>query len=111
MITPTIGRKVWYFPPEGEGTKLGNQAFDATVIFVHSDSMVNLAIVDHVGRQMVREHVVLLQDGKAPGQLKSHCEWMPYQVGQAKAHVQMPHSGIGGFGVPDRPVIEATNAK
>lgn len=87
MITPTIGRKVWYSPRQyGEtGVKLGEQPFDATVTYVWNDRIVNLLVVDHRGCLHPRLGVPLLQDDDAPFPEGGHCMWMPYQVGQAKA--------------------------
>lgn len=81
MITPTIGRKVWYRPlGYSEGAVDSNQPFDATVVHVWSDICVNLVIRDHVGNQFTKTSVSLAQDREAqPGE----CEWMPYQKGQA----------------------------
>lgn len=88
MINPTVGRKVWYSPEAGEGgVKLGEQPFDATVVFVHNERMVNLLIVDHAGNGFSKHSVTLLQDDDAPLPQGGHASWMPYQVGQAKAAV------------------------
>lgn len=84
MISPTIGRQVWYFPTMFE-RKLGDQPFAATVVYVHSDRNVNLVVLGHRGETIVKEHVRLVQDGESAPTEKGHCEWMPYQKGQAKA--------------------------
>lgn len=98
VITPTVGRKVWYRPSEADlaGNKgmqqYSGQPLDATVIAVWNDRMVNLKITDNAGRDYVRTSVPLRQDGDpVPGQTDGkgnfhaymHCEWMPYQKGQA----------------------------
>lgn len=88
MITPTIGRKVWYSPTAygaHEFGKRGEQYFDATIVYVHDDRHVNLVITSHVGLPFFRSAVPLLQDGDAPRPEGGHALWMPYQVGQAKA--------------------------
>lgn len=77
MIKPTVGRVVWYRP---EGPDGPTQA--ALVAFVHSDSMVNLAVFDNNGCHSSRTSVPLVHDG-APIPVGSYCEWMPYQKGQA----------------------------
>lgn len=90
MIKPTVGRKVWYRPSEHDAklgmvvSTSGNQPLDATVVYVHSDTCINLAILDHNGNPHARTSVILMQDdmGISPG--ASYAEWMPYQVGQAK---------------------------
>lgn len=90
MITPTIGRKVWYYPSDQDlavTQRLGDQPYDASVVFVHGDRMVNLVVWDHIGMFFSRTSVQLLQDGDpAVGGGISYCEWMPYQKGQAAKH-------------------------
>jgi hypothetical protein len=86
MISPTIGRKVWYFPSDDDLSKFGmvkhgDQAFDASVVYVWSDTCVNLVVRDHDGTQSVRTSVAINVDGASP-----HAEWMPYQIGQAAKH-------------------------
>lgn len=89
MITPTIGRKVWFWPVSEQQMMQHSpdQALDATIIYVHSDSHVNLHIIDHNGREHVRINMFLFPDAditKRPG--SSCATWMPYQQGQAKAN-------------------------
>lgn len=90
VITPTVGRKVWFYsgncqtPPAGFTTYPGDQACDATVVFVHNDRMVNLLVIDHIGRTYAIPSVRLVQPGDAEVDARSHrAEWMPYQVKQA----------------------------
>jgi hypothetical protein len=74
MIEPTIGRVVWY--REGQSKQA------AIVAYVHSNTMVNLMVIDSNGVPQSKTSVYLLQDGnEAPA--SSYCEWMPYQKGQA----------------------------
>ncbi len=92
MIKPTIGRRVWFWPSSSyvdrnrSVTMLrGDQPFDAGIVYVHHDRMVNLLVTDHVGHVFVVRSVPLLQAGD-PSDGKSYdfyCEWMPYQKGQA----------------------------
>ena len=92
MIKPTIGRKVWFHPGPGDSlydpadavTYLG-QPFDATVVYVWNDRLVNLTVASHNGDTYGRSSVILVQPGEAPPTGKSWCEWMPYQVGQSQA--------------------------
>jgi hypothetical protein len=81
MIKPTIGRVVWFWPHDAA---FGGQPHVAFIAFVHSDTMVNLAIFDNFGVPYHATSVHLRQerDGAAPDE--SFCEWMPYQIGQAK---------------------------
>jgi hypothetical protein len=103
MIKPTIGRKVWYWPSaEDKGGNYGMrqfyptsgnelQPFDATIIAVWNDRLVNLHVIDHVGRTFFVQQARLLQEGeKSPTSnstgkdLYGYAAWMPYQVSQAK---------------------------
>lgn len=90
-MTPTIGRRVWYWPDENE-RKLGVssdgvQPCDAGVIYVFGANMVNLLVTDHVGQQHIRKSVYLAApDAERP--ISSHATWMPYQVNQARAQAQ-----------------------
>lgn len=96
IIKPTVGRKVWYRPSEGDQlgptpmAVTGNQPLDATIIAVWGDRMVNLLVTDAVGRQFPVLSVTLLQgddkphinrDGKPAGR---YAEWMPYQKAQTE---------------------------
>lgn len=83
MIKPTVGRQVWYRPHPQEKIASHDQPFAATVVHVHNDTLVNLAILTEQGQLGAKTHVTLAQDRPAePGE----AEWMPYQVGQTKKH-------------------------
>jgi hypothetical protein len=90
-ITPTIGRKVWFWASEDfiDATDCvpedPKQAFDATVIYVHSDGNVNLSVVDHRGEQGLVENCELRDPGEGDehGGEEDYATWMPYQMGQA----------------------------
>lgn len=93
LIKPTIGRRIWYWPGTKDLAFLGPamhaidraQPFDAGVIFVWSDSCVNLQVTDHAGGIWFREKVRILQEGESDSTLDSAgvAQWMHYQVGQA----------------------------
>jgi len=79
-ITPTVGRKVWFFV-----NHLQPQPIDATVIKVHGtgpQAAVNLDVVDPDtgAHRCVTSVAVGDEDTSIP-----HYRWMPYQQGQAKA--------------------------
>jgi hypothetical protein len=86
LIKPTVGRVVWFHQgtagifPGSEGTCA------AVVAFVHGERMVNLAVFDADGNAHARTSVPLVQEGDAVPASGFYCEWMPYQLGQAKAH-------------------------
>lgn len=98
VIKPTPGRQVWYHPsgvdkgidPEDGQHRISmasmatlDQPLAATVVGVHSDRMVNLAIFDANGILFTRRSVVLLQDGDVVPEHGAYAEWMPYQIKQA----------------------------
>lgn len=93
MQTPTIGRRLWYWPNDRErDARLRpnpvivldpRQACDAGVVFVHDPERVNLIVTDHAGNTHKREFVQLVQGEREPDQL-GVAEWMPFQREQAK---------------------------
>ena len=88
MITPTVGRVVWFWPPKDNAVWHANgghgQPLCALIAHVWSDTCVNLAIFDANGCPVANPptSVLLLQDGN-PRPSEYFCEWMPYQKGQA----------------------------
>lgn len=82
MIKPTVGRVVYYYPKGvADGPPLA-----AIISCVWSDTCVNLAILNASGTPMTDPptSILLVQEGglRPPG--GHFCEWMPYQIGQAK---------------------------
>lgn len=114
IITPSVGRKVWYRPSKGDlvgpipmavsgSPEACNAApLDATVIAVWGDRMVNVLVTDMVGRQFPVLSVSLLQEGDEPAKASDgsiagrYVEWMPYQTKQAakEATAQIKPSSI-----------------
>lgn len=86
MISPTIGRVVWYWPGTSDfGIDNGDQPLAALVTHVWSDSCVNLAVFGQDGTAHGRTSVRLVQDDSGnSGQ--PFAEWMPCQKGQAAKH-------------------------
>lgn len=88
MITPTVGRQVWFWPSKDKVAEM-QPAFDrtqpmaATVTWVWDDRRVNLAVLDQNAKPYPMIGVKLLQEGDAPAEGESYAEWMPYQKGQA----------------------------
>lgn len=90
LITPTVGRVVWFYPdansaeapfarhPEGKGP------YAALIVHVWSDEMVNLCVLDAVGTPHPRTSVHLVHEDDG-GWAAPYCTWMPFQKGQAKA--------------------------
>jgi hypothetical protein len=89
MIIPTPGRVVWYRPAPGEKIIHHDHSapLAALVAHVHNERCVNLAVINSNGIMDARQNVLLLQEGDhAPDIETAYCQWMPYQVGQAKRH-------------------------
>jgi hypothetical protein len=85
VIKPTVGRVV-LFHPSSQSAESGFAPASicaAIVAFVHSDSMVNLAVFDANGVCHSKTSVRLVQDGETGYESGYWCEWMPYQKGQA----------------------------
>lgn len=81
MIKPTVGRIVWLW--NAWGTTLHKaQPFAATIAYVQSDEVINVAYVDHRGDPGSLCDVILLQDEAAPKSHEAYATW----IGQAKAN-------------------------
>lgn len=114
LITPTIGRVVWYWPSQHE-TDAGslhysdrNQPLPALVAYVHSDRLVNLGGFDQCGRPFHRTSVQLLQedDDRPHTSEGPFAEWMPYQRAQHKkqaAETKVYTDGASATGVAPLP--------
>lgn len=83
MISPTVGRVVWFYP---KGHPAHEQPLAAIVAHVWSDTCVNLAIFDANGRPMAEPptSVLLVQPGNPVPTGGFYCTWMPFQIGQAQ---------------------------
>lgn len=90
LIKPTVGRVVWFYPDPRSGDS-GFQPPDngkplaAVIAYVHSDTMVNLAVFDANGVSHNRTSVYLVHDTDNNPYAGHYCTWMPFQRGQAKA--------------------------
>lgn len=86
MISPTVGRKVWYRPRPFETSFEHCQPFDATITYVWNNNCVNLLVLNETGTPLRgTTSVTLAQDRLAqPGE----CEWMPFQKIQASAQAE-----------------------
>lgn len=94
IIEPTIGRRVWYYPsdfdrgllenkPESVIQSDGKQPCDAGVVYVHSNTLVNLSVTDHNGFVHRRTSVELVQPNEPHPTGRAFCTWVPYQVAKA----------------------------
>lgn len=91
MITPTIGRRVWFRPSaaliESSGMTVHDKAvpLDAGIVYVWNDRLVNLDVTDHAGVHLAITSVPLIHGDEPVGPMPFfYAEWMPYQNGQAK---------------------------
>jgi hypothetical protein len=84
MITPTVGRIVWYRAKLLESSHPKESPEQAAIVVrVHGDRLVNLAVFGHSGHVVPMMWVPLVQDGDEAPIDRGYCHWMPYQLGQA----------------------------
>lgn len=89
MITPTVGRIVWFHDETcldpAPIARITGQPSAAIITAVWGDRMVNLAVFDGNGKIHPRTSITLVQPGDAcpPPGCAQYCEWMPFQKGQA----------------------------
>lgn len=83
MITPTVGRVIWFQPAITEGQERLSQPWPALVTFVHDDNTVNVAGFTADGAHFAAQAVHLLQDDEDSHPQDAFTEWMPYQKSQA----------------------------
>lgn len=81
MIKPTVGRVVLFRPASNQQTAgfTPTRECAALICYVHSDTMVNLAVFDGNGVQHPCTSVTLIQDGEAEPENGYFAYWMPYQ--------------------------------
>lgn len=97
MIQPTVGRVVWFWPASTTGKE--GQPLAATIAYVHSDTLVTLTVHDRDGETYGLAKVELWHgEGESPNH--PHCEWMPYQKGQAAKVEQLEAAIKDGFTKP-----------
>lgn len=82
MIKPTIGRVVWFWADNVACYDENAQPNAALVTYVYGDDCVSLVVFDKNGDGKARP-VISLWQGEGPRPSGPHCEWMPYQKGQA----------------------------
>jgi hypothetical protein len=85
-IEPTVGRVVWFHPPNNST----NHAFApaaicaAQIAKVLPDGRLNLGVLDGNGVNHSMTEVPLIQDGDTAPENGYFAEWMPYQKSVAK---------------------------
>lgn len=89
VISPSIGRRVHFWPNEGHQETLGvfdaQQPCDSGVLYVWGDRCVNLEVTGPSGTKVALQNVRLLQGDDQPEEGESYAAWMPYQTKQAAA--------------------------
>lgn len=85
MITPTIGRVVWFTPAVHSDPRHDvKQPLVGLVTYVWGDRCINLTAFDQNGVSIGGQcSVPLLQDDDAKPETGYFASWMPYQKGQA----------------------------
>ena len=79
MISPTVGRVVWFYPEAEESGD--DRPWPGFVCKVFSDTMINVAGFNAWGTTFSQHSCQLIQGDESP--TGPHCRWMPYQKGQA----------------------------
>lgn len=87
-MTPTIGRRVWFRPDPRTGSSNfividHSQPLDAGIVWVWSETRVNLDVTDHHGNHHAMSSVYLVRPGEPPPPDGAYAEWMPFQIKQA----------------------------
>jgi hypothetical protein len=87
VISPTVGRVVLLFTKEpkcdfGYSFTPG-KPHTALITAVHSDTLINVVAFDANGKSHPFTSIELKQDDDQTVYGTFHCEWMPYQKGQA----------------------------
>lgn len=62
MIKPTVGRVVWFFAPNDPIQADKSQPLDAHIVYVHSDTVINIAGFDQNGMPFAKTSVFLWAD-------------------------------------------------
>jgi len=87
VITPTVGRRVHFWPnaehQEAFGVFDAQQPCDAGIVYVWGDREVNVEVTGPSGVRSTVQNVRLLQGDDEPEEGKSYAAWMDYQVTQA----------------------------
>ena len=99
VITPTIGRVVWFRPHKTDGLPTESDGrCAALVVKVWHDRLVNLAVFDANGNHHNRTSVPLVQEGDVPHADGFYAEWMPCQKSQQAKYEQLERQTLGQLG-------------
>lgn len=106
MITPTLGRIVWFQPHNEAGL---NTQQSAIIARVNDDGTLNLTVFAPDGYPYGIQNVPLLQDDDPTPNGGFYAEWMPYQKGQA-AKTEAAEAAAGNAATSISGVIGSTTA-
>lgn len=84
MITPDVGRTLYYYASQDNPLPGSPGGLAAKIVHVHSDDMVNLVVWDGQGNMHAKPSIKLVQPDAVVNPGSEHCQWMPWQVEQAK---------------------------
>lgn len=87
VIPPTIGRRVLVFGAGTAGVNNPSVPFDAGIVYVWSDGMINVGYRDHNGVPAAMTSVKLLDRAQQPDDAHGkewYAVWMPYQFEMAQ---------------------------
>lgn len=109
MITPTVGRVVWFYP---HGSDLKAPPLAAIITAVWTDTRVNLCVLSPEGVPWPSPPTSVLlvhEENQRPESGRCFCTWMPYQLGQA-AKVESLQSALALVASGDE-AIDAANSE
>jgi len=101
VIEPTIGRIVWFWKWGRSWNAPNAQPEAAIVTYVNNSRSVNLTVFNEHGHPRGMTGVELCQPNDSRPASGGFCEWMPYQIGQAKKHGDIKSEGWKKDVVPD----------
>jgi hypothetical protein len=111
MITPTVGRIVWFYAASnaaeaGFCRPFEGEPLPAIIARVWENRTVNLTVFDANGVPHPRTSVPLVQGDDPAPEHGFYATWMPYQIGQAKKHAEEAAAGAE----PKTPAGDASEA-
>lgn len=103
MITPTIGRVIWFVDPIVQATEENPQPWPAFICYVHDDRTVNVAGFMSNGEIFRATKVQLLQDDDVAQDGYYYAMWMPYQVSTAAKASDPAAAPVAALLMPSEP--------
>lgn len=94
-IEPRVGRTLDFWPNGRSGH--GDQPCCAQIAYVNPDGTLNIGYLAPSGVHAHAQQIRLLQAGEPEPSAGPFCEWMPYQIGQARQG-SLAGAGAGAAG-------------